>query len=183
MTEGKKGEHIFDPGLVQVYTGDGKGKTTAALGLTLRIAGHGGKVAFIQFMKGWDFYGEIAGLSLLAGVRHERTGTPDYVYRGQEQPVDVQEAERGLMLAGECIASGEYDLVVLDEINVAVDYGLVHVDAVVGAVKTRPSHVEVLMTGRSAPKEFLDMADLVTEMKEIRHPYNRGLASRRGSDF
>ncbi len=183
MTEGEKRERIFDPGLVQVYTGDGKGKTTAALGLTLRIAGHGGKVAFIQFMKGWDFYGEIAGLALLPGVRHERTGTPDYVYRGKEQPVDVDEAKRGLKLAEDFLASGDYDLVVLDEINIAVDFGLVDVDAVVGAVKTRPSHVEVLMTGRSAPKEFLDMADLVTEMKEIRHPYNRGLASRRGSDF
>jgi len=183
MAEKNIPERLFDPGLVQLYTGDGKGKTTAALGMTLRVSGHGGKVAFIQFMKGWDFYGEIAGLALLPGVLHERTGTPDYVYRGKEQPVDVEEAKRGLALAEECLASGEYDLVVLDEINVAADYGLVDEEAVVRAVKERPAHVEVLLTGRSAPKEFLEMADLVTEMREIRHPFTKGIASRKGADF
>lgn len=174
---------LFDPGLVHVYTGNGKGKTTAALGLTVRVSGHGGKVAFIQFMKGWDFYGEIAGLALLPGVRHERTGTPEYVYRGKEQPVDMDEAQRGLLLARECLASGEYDLVVLDEINVAADYGLVDTDDVVQAVEERASHVEVVLTGRSAPPAFLAMADLVTEMREVRHPFTKGVASRKGADY
>lgn len=183
MADENLSKRLFDPGLVQVYTGDGKGKTTAALGLTLRVAGHGGKVAFIQFMKGWDFYGEIAGLALLPGVRHERTGTPDYVYRGKVQPVDIEEAKRGLALAEKCLVSGDHDLVVLDEISVAVDYGLVDADAVVRAVKGRPPHVEVVITGRSAPPAFLDMADLVTEMREIRHPFTKGIASRRGADF
>lgn len=183
MTKKMNPKRLFDPGLVHVYTGDGKGKTTAALGLTLRVSGHGGRVVFIQFMKGWDFYGEIAGLALLPGVRHERTGTPDYVYRGKEKPVDFDEAKRGVALAEECLASGEYDLVVLDEINVAVDYGLVDVDAVVRAVKERPAHVEVVLTGRSAPPAFLEMADLITEMREIRHPFTKGIASRRGADF
>ncbi len=183
MTGKCDAKRIFAPGFVQVYTGDGKGKTTAALGLTLRVSGHGGRVAFIQFMKGWDFYGEIAGLAMLPGVRHERTGTPDYVYRGKVLPVDVEEAKRGLVLAEECLASGDYDLVVLDEMNVAVDYGLVDADAVVRAVRGRPSHVEVVLTGRSAPPAFLDMADLVTEMREIRHPFTKGIASRKGADF
>lgn len=95
----------------------------------------------------------------------------------------MEEAKRGLALAEECLASGEYDLVVLDEINVAADYGLVDEEAVVRAVKERPAHVEVLLTGRSAPKEFLEMADLVTEMREIRHPFTKGIASRKGADF
>lgn len=183
MADGKAAEHLFEPGLIQVYTGDGKGKTTAALGLTLRVSGHGGKVAFIQFMKGWDFYGEIAGLALLPGVRHERTGTPDYVYRGKERPIDIDEAKRGAVIAEECLASGDYDLVVLDEMNVAVDYGLVDADEVVRAVEARPPHVEVVLTGRSAPPEFLKIADLVTEMREIRHPFTKGIASRKGADF
>ncbi len=174
---------LFDPGLVQVYTGDGKGKTTAALGLSLRVCGHGGKVAFIQFMKGWEFYGEIAGLKLLPGVRHERTGTPDYVYRGSESEVDRNEAAKGASLALECLSSGSYDLVVLDEINVAVDFGMVDPEEVVRAIIGRPRHVEVVLTGRAAPKAFLDMADLVTEMREIRHPYSKGIRSRRGADF
>lgn len=174
---------IFDPGLIQVYTGDGKGKTTAALGLALRVCGHGGKVAFIQFMKGWDFYGEIAGLSFLPGVRHERTGTPEYVYRGRESEKDRAEAAKGLFLAKECLASGFYDLVVLDEMNVAADYGLVDPEEAAGAIRGRPPHVEVVLTGRDAPKVFLDMADLVTEMKEIRHPFRKGLSSRKGADF
>lgn len=174
---------IFDPGLVHVYTGNGKGKTTAALGLALRVCGHGGKVAFIQFMKGWDFYGEIAGLSFLPGVRLERTGTPDYVYRGREEEVDRKEAERGLLLALECISSGFYDLVVLDEVNVAADYGLVDAEEITKAIRDRPRHVEVVLTGRSAPPAFLDMADLVTEMREIRHPFTKGIASRKGADF
>lgn len=174
---------IFDPGLVHVYTGNGKGKTTAALGLALRVCGHGGKVAFIQFMKGWDFYGEIAGLSFLPGVRHERTGTPDYVYRGREQEVDRREAERGLSLARECVFSGYYDLVVLDEINVAADYGLVDPREVLRAVSDRPRHVEVVLTGRAAPKVFVEIADLVTEMKEVKHPYMKGAGSRKGADF
>ncbi|HPC75980.1 MAG TPA: cob(I)yrinic acid a,c-diamide adenosyltransferase [Synergistales bacterium] len=174
---------IFDPGLVQVYTGDGKGKTTAALGLAVRVCGHGGKVAFIQFMKGWNFYGEIAGLSFLPGVRHERTGTPDYVYRGKESEKDRAEAARGLSLAKECLASGFYDLVVLDEVNVAADYGLVDPGEAAEAIRKRPPHVEVVLTGRSAPEVFLGLADLVTEMREVRHPFKKGLASRRGSDF
>ena len=182
MDEATKETPVLGKGLLQVYTGDGKGKTTAALGLALRMAGQGGRVAFIQFMKGWDFYGEIEGLKRIPGLRHERTGTPDYVYRGQESPVDRAEARRGLDLARECLAGG-YDLVVLDELNVVLDYGLLDLEAVLEVLQSRAPHVEVLATGRGAPEALAGLADLVTEMREVRHPYTKGIASRRGIDY
>jgi len=179
----EKASPVLERGLMQVYTGNGKGKTTAALGLALRMAGQGGRVAFIQFMKGWDFYGEIEGLKRIPNVRHERTGTPDYVYRGQESPVDQNEAQRGFELARECLQGGHYDLVVLDELNVVLDFGLLDLEPVMEMLRSRPSHVEVVVTGRGAPQLLLDAADLVTEMREIRHPYAKGMVSRRGIDY
>jgi len=173
---------VLERGLLEVYTGDGKGKTTAALGLALRMSGHGGRVAIIQFMKGWDSYGEIEALKRVPGLRHERTGTPDYVYRGQESPVDRMEAQRGLDLARECLG-GEYDLVVLDELNVVLDFGLLELQPVLDLLRSRPFHVEVVVTGRGAPQALLDAADLVTEMREVRHPYTKGVVSRRGIDY
>jgi len=182
LDEAKKETPVLEKGLIQVYTGHGKGKTTAALGLSLRMAGQGGRVAFIQFMKGWDFYGEIEGLKSIPGLRHERTGTPDYVYRGQESPVDRAEARRGLDLARECLAGG-YDLVVLDELNVVLDYGLLDLEAAMQVLRSRAPHVEVVVTGRGAPEVLVAEADLVTEMKELRHPYAKGVVSRRGIDY
>jgi len=182
LGETKKGKPVLEKGLIQVYTGDGKGKTTAALGLALRMAGQGGRVAFIQFMKGWDFYGEIEGLKRIPGLRHERTGTPDYVHRGQESPIDRAEALRGLDLARECL-EGTYDLVVLDELNVVLDYGLLDLEAVLQVLRSRAPHVEVVATGRGAPESLVGLADLVTEMREVRHPYTRGIVSRRGVDY
>ncbi|NLI96037.1 MAG: cob(I)yrinic acid a,c-diamide adenosyltransferase [Synergistaceae bacterium] len=173
---------VLEKGLLQVYTGNGKGKTTAALGLALRMSGHGGRVAVIQFMKGWDFYGEIEALKRIPGLRHERTGTPDYVRRGQESPVDRSEAKRGLDLARECLG-GEFDLVVLDELNVVLDFGLLELEPVMELLRSRPPHVEVLVTGRGAPQALLEAADLVTEMREVRHPYTKGVVSRRGIDY
>jgi len=178
----ERGTPVLEKGLLQVYTGNGKGKTTAALGLALRMSGHGGRVAVIQFMKGWDFYGEIEALKRIPGLRHERTGTPDYVRRGQESPVDRSEAKRGLDLARECLG-GEFDLVVLDELNVVLDFGLLELEPVLEMLRSRPPHVEVLVTGRGAPQALLEAADLVTEMKEVRHPYTKGVVSRRGIDY
>lgn len=183
MDERQEKGPILEQGLLQVYTGNGKGKTTAALGLALRMAGQGGRVAFIQFMKGWDFYGEIEGLKKLPGLRHERTGTPDYVYRGNESPIDQREAQRGFDLARECLQGGHYDLVVLDELNVVLDYGLLDLQSVLDLLRSRPSHVEVVVTGRGAPEALVAEADLVTEMREIRHPYTKGIVSRKGIDY
>ena len=170
-------------GLIQIYTGDGKGKTTAALGLALRACGQGAKVAIIQFMKGWEHYGELSAVKLLPNVTFVQTGRPDYVYRGKEEPKDFQEAERGLALASEVASSGEYDLLILDEIIVALDYKLIPLCDVLTLLDSKPNSLEIVLTGRSAPKELTEKADLVTEMKEIKHPYQKGLQGRRGIEY
>jgi cob(I)alamin adenosyltransferase len=169
-------------GRLHVYTGNGKGKTTAALGLALRAAGHGRRVGVIQFLKGWPFYGEIEGLARL-GIRLERTGRPDYVRRGQDIPQDREEAARGLALAREWLASGAYDLVVLDEINVATDYGLLDPEAVLEALRGRAKGTEAVLTGRYAPEAFREAADYVTEMREEKHPFRSGLRAREGVEY
>jgi cob(I)alamin adenosyltransferase len=171
-----------EPGLVQIYTGDGKGKTTAALGLVLRACGQGARVAIVQFMKGWDRYGELKSVQLLPNVTLVQTGRPDYVYRGKEIRKDYDEAERGLAEAKHFIAAG-VDLLILDEINVALDYGLLKLEDVVGLVKTKPCDMELVLTGRNATKELLDLADLVTEMREVKHPYRKGVKARRGVEY
>ena len=170
-------------GLIQIYTGNGKGKTTAALGLVLRACGQGAKVAIIQFMKGWEHYGELSAVNLLPNVTLVQTGRPDYVYRGKEEPQDFQEAERGLALASEAASSGEYDLLILDEINVALDYKLIPLGGVLDILRSKPKSLELVLTGRNAPRELIEEADLVTEMKEIKHPYQKGLQGRRGIEY
>lgn len=170
-------------GLVQIYTGNGKGKTTAALGLALRAAGHGAKVAIIQFMKGWGRYGELASLRALPQITLIQTGRPDYVYKGSETEADFKEAERGIALAEKLAADGGADLLILDEINVAMDYGLIPAGRVAALIKNKHENTELLLTGRNAPKELLDAADLITEMREIKHPFAKGITSREGVDF
>lgn len=170
-------------GLIQIYTGNGKGKTTAALGLVLRACGQGAKIAVIQFMKGWEHYGELSAVKLLPNVTFVQTGRPDYVYRGKEEPKDFQEAERGLALASEVASSGEYDLLILDEINVALDYKLIPLGGVLDILRSKPKSLELVLTGRNAPRELIEEADLVTEMKEIKHPYQKGLQGRRGIEY
>lgn len=170
-------------GMVQVYTGNGKGKTTAALGLAVRAVGHRMRVKMIQFLKGWDFYGEIRGVQGLDGFELVRTGTPDYVPKGKAREVDFSEARRGLELAREALSSGSYHLVILDEINVAVDYGLLDVQEVLEVIRNRHEDTEVVLTGRYAPEEFIQEADLVTEMREVKHPYQRGVKAREGIEY
>ncbi len=181
---------ILDRGFVHVYTGDGKGKTTSALGMALRMAGCGGRTAIVQFMKGWP-YSEVEGLAFLSprcasgtgpGVLLVQTGRPDYVYPEKIDPVDFAEAERGLSAAFEIVLSGEYDLVILDELNVALSFGLVPLDRIIDLLERRPPCVEIVITGRNAPREILDKADLITEMVEIRHPYQKGILARKGID-
>lgn len=171
-----------ETGLVQIYTGDGKGKTTAALGLALRAAGQGAKVAIVQFMKGWDSYGELKSVRLLPNVTLVQTGRPDYVYRGKETQQDYDEAARGLAEAGRFAAAG-VDLLILDEINVALDYKLLKLADVADFVRSKPSGTELVLTGRAAARELLELADLVTEMREIKHPYQHGVKARRGVEY
>ncbi len=168
-------------GLIQVYTGDGKGKTTAALGLAFRASGHGLKTYMIQFMKGEIFYGELGAAKKLSDtITIKQMGRPDFVNKKDPDPIDIKMAEDALELSKNVIASGDYNLVILDEINVALDFGLIKIADVIEIIESKPPELEIILTGRYAPKEIVEIADLVTEMVEIKHPYNAGVEARIG---
>jgi cob(I)alamin adenosyltransferase len=168
-------------GYVQVYTGSGKGKTTASLGLAVRAAGHGLKTVIIQFMKGWIDYGELAGVRMLAPyVVIHQAGRDTFVNRKDPDPEDVRLAQEGWKLASGIISGRKADIVVLDEINCAMDFGLLPVGEVLEAIKGKPDGMELVLTGRGAPPEIIEAADLVTEMREIRHYYAKGVDARVG---
>ncbi|GFP22688.1 cob(I)alamin adenosyltransferase [Candidatus Hakubella thermalkaliphila] len=176
-------------GLIQVYTGSGKGKTTAALGLALRAIGRGYKVMFIQFIKP-DRYetGEVKAAEMLSPyLKFARFGRYPTALdeNGSLLPdMDIREsAQEALRFAMNVIKEGEYDLVVLDEINVALDRGLITLDEVIGLIKEKPDFMELVLTGRNAHPKIVEMADLVTEMREIKHPFKRGIKARRGIEF
>lgn len=170
-------------GLVHIYTGDGKGKTTAALGLVLRALGHGLAVHIIHFMKGDTRYGEQATLAQLPGVSVERFGLPTLCDPKHPTPEERQQAHRALEAAQQAIMDGGYNVVVLDEINVALAFGLIPLDAALELVRRKPAVVELIMTGRKAPPELIAAADLVTEMREIKHPFQKGILARPGIDY
>jgi cob(I)alamin adenosyltransferase len=173
--------HGIGKGYIQVYTGNGKGKTTASLGLALRAAGHGLKTVIIQFMKGWIDYGELKGVEMLAPhVEIHQAGRDTFVNRQSPDPEDVRLAREGLALARATIEGAQADIVVLDEINCAVDFGLLPVEEVLGVLRKKPDGMEIVLTGRGAPPEFLELADLVTEMREIKHYYAKGVDARVG---
>lgn len=170
-------------GLIQIYTGDGKGKTTAALGLALRAAGRGLRTYVGQFMKGQQ-YGELEGARLLSPyLTIEQYGLPTFVHVHQATPEDVRMAHEGLAKARAAMRSGEYAIVVLDEICVALHFELLTLDEVLAFLDERPAGVELVLTGRRAPEALLARADLVTEMREVKHPYNQGVQARKGIEY
>ena len=166
--------------MVHVYTGDGKGKTTAALGLALRAMGHGLKVYLIQFMKGDPEYGELRAGRRLDGLTIRQFGRTDFVDRDHPAEEDLALARQGLEHAREIMAAGRCDLMILDEINVALDFGLVPVKSVLELIESKPHDMELVLTGRSAPRPIIQAADLVTEMREIKHYYQQGRTARDG---
>jgi cob(I)alamin adenosyltransferase len=170
-------------GTVQVYTGDGKGKTTAALGLALRACGHDFKVLMIQFMKGSTNYGEVMISDKVPGFKLVQSGLPTFVEKDNPSEEDLRLAREGMQLAAKAVEQASCDILILDEVNVAVDYGLVSVKDVLDLIGKRPPTMEVILTGRYAPEEFLEVADLVTEMKEIKHHFAGGLQMREGIEY
>ena len=194
---------VLEKGLIQIYTGDGKGKTTAALGLAFRALGHGCKVFIISFMKGYTYLGELysaerygdrlkivqfgRGCSYAALIKE---GFADCVGCGacfltednlEERDKDM--ARQGFELAKKIICQGEYDIVVLDEICNTFRYGLLAVEEVVELLQKKPPQLEVILTGREAPQKLIDLAHLVTEMKAVKHPFDYGIRGRRGIEY
>ena len=169
-------------GYVQVYTGDGKGKTTAALGLAMRAAGAGLKVFILQFVKGME-YSEIKALEKYSHhITLKQYGRDCFIYREPEKE-DIEAAKTGLKEAGDIIASGNYDVVILDEANIATYYNLFSVDELLELIDGKPDHVEIVITGRRADQRIIDRADLVTEMKELKHYYWEGIKARKGIEM
>jgi len=163
----------------QVYTGNGKGKTTAALGLSIRAAGHGLKTYIGQFMKG-QHYGELTALRDNLCITIEQYGDIQCIHRDQVTQKHIDQAEQGLIKARNAMLSGQYDIVILDEINVTVWFGLLTVKQVLEFLDQRPESVELILTGRNAPQELIEHADLVSEIKEVKHYYNQGILARNG---
>ena len=167
-------------GYVQIYTGNGKGKTTAALGLALRAAGNEMNVFIGQFMKGQD-YGELkAAARLEPFVTIEQFGQPTFVHVDKASEEDIRLAQEGLTRCREAMTSGRYDIVILDEVNVAIFFKLVTTEQVLELIEQKPEQVELVLTGRYAPEELVNKADLVTEMREIKHYYAQGVVARKG---
>lgn len=176
-------------GLIHVYTGDGKGKTTAALGLALRAAGHGQRTYIGQFMKGQE-YGELRSAEMLGTDDRGRPlltiaqfGKPTLIHKKDVSQKDIQLARAGLDAARQAMLSGEYEIVVLDEVNVALFFELLTVQEVLAFLDRKPPEVELVLTGRRVPQEIVDRADYVTVMEEARHPYQEGVKARKGIEF
>jgi len=173
-------------GILIVYTGEGKGKTTAALGIALRAAGYTMKTIMVQFIKGTREYGEIKALPLMKGLLEiYPMGRGFYHIRGDSEPEEEHKraAREALRFARDRMLSGKYDIVVLDEINIALHLGLLKLKEVLEFIEIRPPEVTLVLTGRNAHPKVVEKADLVTEMKEIKHPFRKGILAIKGIDF
>jgi len=169
-------------GYIHIYTGSGKGKTTAALGLGLRAAGAGFKVHMIQFMKGRR-YSELDSVEDMPNFEIAQYGRDEFVSKENPEQIDIDLAQEGFAHAHEIISNKKYDMVILDEINVAVDFNLIALEDVIKLINEKPEKLELVLTGRYAHPEMIKIADLVTEMLEIKHPYQKGVTARKGVDF
>ena len=173
-------ERHLEQGRLQVYTGNGKGKTTAALGLALRAVGRGLRVHLMQFMKGQS-YSELNSLTRLAPeLTFEQVGRDSFIRKGEATAVDIAMAGEALARAFPLVTSGDYDVVILDELNCAIYFDLVPLADVLELIRRRAPRTELVITGRNAPPELIDLADLVTEMCEIKHYYHLGQDARPG---
>ena len=166
-------------GFVHVYTGEGKGKTTAALGLALRASGYSMRTYVGQFMKG-THYGELDALRDNPYITIEQYGDVRCIRREEVTEDHKIQAREGLHRAQEAMLSSQYDIIVLDEINIAIWFGLLAIEEVDAFLDARPTHIELILTGRRAPQEIIDRADLVTDMREVKHYFHDGVKARDG---
>jgi cob(I)alamin adenosyltransferase len=170
-------------GLLIVFTGNGKGKTTAALGMALRAAGHGLRSLVLQFIKGGWRYGELEALQRFPEIKIKTLGS-GFTWKKEDLKEDRRLALLGWEEAGREIENAEYDLIILDELNIVLSYGLLPLDPVLEALRSRPPEQHVVVTGRNAPDGLLELADLVTEMRQVKHPYHdQGIAAQKGIEF
>lgn len=175
-----------EEGIVVVYTGKGKGKTTAALGIVLRAVGHGHRVGMIQFIKGEWYYGELTSSKRLEPEFEMIAAGKGFVgILDDDHSIEDHRsaAQKAVSIAKEKLTSGNYDIVILDEIHYALNLKLITLADILDIMRSRPIKTTLVMTGNYAPKEVLDKADLVTEMKEIKHPYQRGIKAKKGVDY
>jgi cob(I)alamin adenosyltransferase len=170
-------------GLVYIFTGDGKGKTSAALGAVLRALGHGLRVYIVHFMKSDYSSGERRILSKLPGVTIASSGQKGFIDLTNIKPGEIEQAKQTLAAAHEAMLSGNYDLVVLDEVNLAAAWKLIELDEVIKLIDDKPRNVDLILTGRQADSKLIRLADLVTEMLKIKHPYDEGVKARKGLDY
>jgi cob(I)alamin adenosyltransferase len=171
-------------GLICVYTGDGKGKTTAALGAAFRAAGQGLKVLILQFMKRQRNVGEIKALECAElPIELKQYGYRLFFKSRACEPIDILRAAQGLAAFQQAMESLTYDLIILDEINIAIDFGLIAFEEVRRLITRKPNELHLILTGRNAPRELIEMADLVTEMREVKHHYNQGVQAQKGIEY
>ena len=170
-------------GLVMVITGNGKGKTTSALGQALRAIGHGYRVCMIQFMKGRAYGEVVAAEKYLPNFKIYQYGLDSFVMRNNPAPIDIELARQGLEMARRVIRSKEFDLVILDEINVAMDFNLISQDEVLELVRSKPPELDLVLTGRYASEELKKIADMVSEVVEVKHHYASGIKGRAGIEY
>lgn len=172
----------LEKGFIHIYTGNGKGKTTAAIGLGIRATGEGLKVYMIQFMKGRR-YSEIDALKNMKNFTVVQFGRDEFVSKENPEQIDIDLARKGFEHAKEIIKNGEHDLIILDEINVAVDFKLIPLKDVLKLMNEKPEKVELVLTGRYTHPDMVKQADIVSEILEIKHPYQNGIQSRKGIDW
>jgi cob(I)alamin adenosyltransferase len=170
-------------GLVEIFTGEGKGKTSAALGAIIRALGHGLRVYIVFFMKGDFPYGEQKILCQLPNCTVERFGFQEFVDPANVKPEEKEETRKALAAARKAMLSRKYDVVILDEVNVAVAWKLIDVDDVIKLIDAKPGKVELILTGRYADPKLIELADLVTDMVKVKHPFDKGILSRKGIEY
>ncbi len=173
---------VLSMGYIHVYTGNGKGKTTAAFGLAMRAAGRGKRVCIIQFMKPDEGYGEQVSARKL-GIELHAFGTNQFVNKRNPKKEDIERAKNALRMGKEKVESGEYDVVILDEINVALNFNLISLNDVLSLMDNVPERTELVMTGRYARDEIMEKANLVTEMREVKHYFQEGIVAREGIEY